>query len=245
MASKRRYRFRRRRRIPKRYYSKTKKMVTGQSPTLLERIATGAGSVARVAKAVLPIVSAINTEEKYVDIAINVNAYSPGTNDQIIALTSPITQGTADTERIGNSVLLRSIYIRGLLQWTSATGSYVGVSRFILFCWKGDVQNNPPTAAKIFENPTQFFSMLNKDYSEQIVVIKDKVVNHAAPFTTAGVFGIKFFKIYKSLNWHARWDGTTNNDGTTNHLFLLVRGAGTSTTPSNMVAYSRLHFTDN
>jgi len=36
------------------YVNKTKKMVTGQGPTLLEQLARGASGVATVAKAVLP-----------------------------------------------------------------------------------------------------------------------------------------------------------------------------------------------
>jgi len=55
------------------YVNKTKKMVTGQGPTLLEQLARGASGVATVAKAVLPIVSAINTEAKYLDVSYSGN----------------------------------------------------------------------------------------------------------------------------------------------------------------------------
>lgn len=242
-----RKRFTRRRAPPRRrIVRKTKKMVTGQGPTLLEKIASGIGGVATVAKAVLPIVAAINTEAKYYDYATTVSAYNPGTNDQIIPLTGGISNGTTDTTRIGNSLLAKDLNIRFSAYWLASTTVYVGETRMIIFAWKENYQDNPPTAAKLFETPADLRSGFNKDYTDQFVVIKDKTFAHNAHISAAVTQGIISSKFYKKLDFHLRFDGTTNVDYTQNHIFMCIRGGGaTSANASTVQLYSRLNFTDN
>lgn len=236
----------RRRKIPQKYHSKTKQMVTGSGPTLLEKIASGAGSIAKVAAAVLPAISMINTEQKYSDLAATVQAYNPGTNDSIQALSYSIAQGTTDVSRIGNSVLLKDFYIKGYVQWTASTTIHFGITRLMFFVWKANVQDNPPTVAKLFENPNDLNSPVNKDYSDQFVVIKDKWFSHQAQISAATLQSPKLVKMYKPLNFHARWDAGTTADSTLNHLYFILRGgAATSANQSQFTYYSRVNFTDN
>lgn len=232
-------------------YSKTKKMVTGHGPTLLEQMASGAGAVAKLATAVAPVIAAVNTELKYVDNAGSVTAHSPGTGDQIIHLSANLINGTQDNQRIGNSILAKDIQLRQALNFTSSVGPPVVVGlhcRAMLICWKENYKVNAPTAAKIFEVPSNLYSALNKDYSDQFVVIKDKFFTMNAgsiPASTA-IQGFTQMKWYKNLGFHMRFDGINGTDATQNHLFLILRssasGAGTAL---QSTYYARLNFTDN
>ena len=110
--------------------NRVKRTVQGQGETMVEKIASGAGQVAKLASAVLPAIMAINTEHKYYDQTAAVTAYTPGTNDQILYLSNAIAQGTTDITRIGNSILAKDLQLRMALSFISTLGSpnVVGVS---------------------------------------------------------------------------------------------------------------------
>lgn len=239
--------FRRRRRGGFKNYSKSKKLVTGHGPTMLEKIANGVGTAAKVASAVLPAISAINTELKYFDISQSLPAYNPGTNDQIVNITQGIAQGTTDQTRIGNSLLAKDLYLKAFIYWTATSAVPFGVSRLTLICWKDNVQNNAPTIGKVFQSTTDINSAINKDYSDQFVVLKDKMFTHNMSVALTGTQqAVHVFKWYKKLNWHLRYAGATTTSGTVNHIYLIFRGgAPTSANQSGINVYSRLNFTDN
>lgn len=222
-------------------------MVTGHGPTMIDRIAGTASSVGRLARAVAPVIAAINTEHKYFDLSANGGAYNPGTNDAIINLTQGIAQGTTDITRIGNSILAQNIAIRLMLAWTPTVGSVLNsFARVIILVWKENIQLNAPTAAKLFEQPAFFHSPFNKDYTDQFVVVKDKIIPMEAQINVAATQSPKFLKMFKKLDYHIRWIAGGTTDGSVNHVYLIVRGADISV--SNSVAYnyySRLNFTDN
>jgi len=235
--------------IPQKYYSKTKKMVTGESPTLLENIATGAGHVASIARAVLPALSMINTELKYFDKTATVSAYNPGTNDQAIIVTQGIAQGTSDITRIGNSILAKNIQIRFALNFPATLGApnIMGIHcRAMLLCWKPNLQVDGPSVAKIFEAPNNLYSPVNKDNSDNFVVIKDKFFTLNSQSSVAATAGFMTMKWYKDLNWHMRYQAGSTADETTNHLVLILRSSSTGATNAlGVTYYARLNYTDN
>lgn len=234
-----------RRRNPYRQ-AKTKTMVTGKPPTLLERMASGAGQVALLAKAVSPMIGAINTEHKYVDTVATMSAYDPGTSDSI-QLISSISQGTDDNQRIGNSILAKDVTVKVLSAYLADDSHTATHMRFTLLVWKANANSNPPTIAKLFETPAQLHSAFNKDYTDQMVILKDKIWGENVGYEPTGVqvSSARAFKIFKKLNFHMRWLNATTGI-TENHLYLVARcGTPTSTNQGNFYIYSRLNFTDN
>lgn len=229
-------------------YTKAKKMVTGRGPTLLDKIASGVGSVARLATAVAPAIAAINTEHKYYDQTAVVSASQPGTNDNLINLTQNIVQGVNDTNRIGNSILAKDIQIRLAINFNSTVGTpnVLGAHcRMMLICWKENIQQNAPDVNKIFEDASNLYSPVNKNNSDSFVVIKDKFFSLNNSSGLAGSSGFTHMKLYKPLNWHIRWEGSTGNQGTQNHVYLIMRCANGSGSALSTTYYSRLNFTDN
>jgi len=230
-------------------YSRTKKMVTGHGPTMLESIASGVGSVAKLAMAVAPAIAAINTESKYYDQVSTLTSYSPGTNDSLINLTQAIAQGLDDTNRIGNSILAQDLQLRLAHSFTQTAGAPNVNSifcRMMLICWKENLQANAPTIAKIFESPNNIYSLINKDNSDQFVIMKDKFFCLNAQSGLPGSQAFQTAKLYKKLNWHLRFNGTGTAAGTQNHVYLLLRSSATgAATALNTTYISRLNYTDN
>lgn len=224
-------------------------MVQGHGPTLLEKIASGAGSVAKLATAVAPIISMINTEQKYQDKTAAVTAFNPGTSDNLICLTNNLAQGTNDYQRIGNSVLAKDLQFRGAINFTATTGTpnITGIHcRLTMFCWKEDATINPPSAAKLFESPTNLYSCFNKNYTPAFVVMKDKFFSLNNSNGLPGASDFRTLKIFKKLDWHLHWFDGGVNDITQNHVYVILRSS--ATTSSNALAmtyYSRVNFTDN
>jgi len=243
-----------RRQAPKRRvnYSRTKELVVGHGPTLLERIASGVGSAAKLATAVAPIIEAINTESKYHDETAAFTSYNTATNADVRCLTDGITQGVTDETRIGNSILAQDLQIRLAISQPVThnavpSNSILGTfHRVIIFVWKIN-DFGGPTVAKLLEDPTNIYSPMNKDYTDQFVVMKDKhmVLNAQMPpvQSTVTVFH-RSMKYYKKLNWHMRWDDAGND--VANHVWMLTMSTVTGATNAvGTTFYSRLNFTDN
>lgn len=223
-----------------------KKMVTGQGPTMLEKLAAGVGGVASVAKAVLPAIAAINTEVKYSDKTAAVNAYTPGTNDVIVALTDQLAQGVTDVTRIGNSIKAQDLQVRLAMNFTSSATVLGLHCRMMLIVWKDNAQLNPISAAKIFESATNLYSPLNKDYTDQFVVIKDKFFSMNNASGAAQTVAFQTMKLFKKVDFHIFYDGATGGNATTNHIYLVLRSSATGIgTSLQATYYSRLNFTDN
>lgn len=230
-------------------YSKAKKMVTGHGPTMLDQIASGVGSVAKLATAVAPAIAAINTEAKYYDQTASVLAHTPGTSDQVINLTQGIAQSLTDSGRIGNSVLAKDLQVRLAYNFNSVidAANVLGIHcRMSLICWKENIQLNQPTALKLFESPTNLYSAWNKDYTDQFVVMKDKFFSLNNSSGQPGSVAFTAAKIFKKIGWHLRWDGGLTSDGTQNHIYLILRSSSSgSTSALSTTYYSRLNYTDN
>lgn len=224
---------------------KTKTMVTGKPPTLVEKIASGVGSVATLARAVAPAIAAINTELKYVDGVVTNNPSVPGTNDTIQLLSS-IVQGTDDNQRIGNSILAKDITVKLIADYIADATTFSVWYRFTLLVWKANANSNTPNISKIFEQPNVIHSAFNKDYTDQMVILKDKIIpfNLQVVLTGNQSAGAIFLKIYKKLNFHMRWLNATTGV-TENHVYLVSRFSEAVGNQATVAIYSRLNFTDN
>lgn len=218
---------------------KTKKLVTGQTqPTMLEKIASGIGAAASVAKAVLPIVSAINTESKYIDVAAN--AGIPIGTPTLQTLTA-IAQGTDENNRIGNSVLLKHINIR-ISFIPNFTADAYNLMRYIIFVDKQQ-SGTPPTAAQLLTTPGNIDSPFNRNYTDRFVILKDKrLVASQTGLITSSIFQ----KVFKRLNFHTRFIGTSSANASmgNNTVYFFAVSTQVINAPTAFI-YSRINFTDN
>lgn len=229
---------RRGRKRPYKRIAKTKALVTGQTqPTLIEKIASGIGSAASVAKAVLPIVQAINTELKFID------SYATGQSVSNTPSIQPVTytaQGTDEQNRIGNSILSKDLNLKLTLQ-PNYLASDFNRMRLIVFVDKGQ-RGTLPTIAELLQNTSYLLdSGFNKNYSDRFVIIKDKKFS----LIKYGFQELQM-KVYKKLNFHIRYIGTSAATASAgeNQVYFVVIG-DTSTNLPSYSFYSRVNFTDN
>lgn len=233
-------------------YSKLKKLVTGEGPTLLEKISGGVGAVADVAKAVLPAIMAINTELKYYDETASFVSYNTASAPDLRCLTDALTQGTGDSNRIGNSILAKNIQIRLAMSMPFSANANPPIlgqhHRFMILCWKFN-DSGGPSVAKILESPSNIYSAINKDYSDQFVILKDKFMTFNCNFGTSSAGTVqtgdfKALKYFKDLQFHLRWNDAGN--AIANHIYIL--SMSTASSINNAIGttfYSRLNYTDN
>lgn len=248
MAYKRNYK----RRAPVRRYAvnRTKKMVTGHGPTMLETMARGAGSLAKLAGAVMPIVAAINTEEKFLDVPAGGTATA---SVPIINCLNSCSQGITESTRIGNSILARNLNIRFSLNqvWATADSAIAPRIRITLFSDKSQ-GGTPPTIAQVYQSSSSNISAFNKNYSDRFVIIKDKVicppVNYGGGIPVTGGAYQMVFKFFKKLDFHIRFLGTDNQAASNgqNSIYLIVwTNSDDASAITTLTYYSRLNFTDN
>jgi len=223
---------------PKRRIARTKALVTGQTqPTMLEKIAGGLGAAANVARAVMPIVSAINTEQKFID------AYATGQSISTTASIQPLSytaQGTDEQNRIGNSILAKDLNLKLTLTPNYIAADYNRM-RLIVFVDKSQ-RGTLPTLSELLQNTSYpLDSSFNKNYTDRFVIIKDKRFQ----LIKYGITPLEL-KLYKKLNFHVRYIGTTLATASAgeNNIYFVVLGD----TAANLPTYSffaRLNFTDN
>lgn len=228
-----------RKRRPRMVGGKTKKLVTGQrQPTMIEKIAGGFGAAASVAKAVLPIISAINTENKYNDLIYN--ATIPIATPTMVPLNL-LAQGADENERIGNSILLRDMNMR-LSFIPDFTAVDYQLVRYIIFVDKQQ-QGTAPTAAQLLTTPANIDTPFNRNYSDRFVIIKDKRLVLAKNNLASNTI---FQKIYKKLQFHARYIGQNGVPAElgNNALYLFAVSASVGNPPT-LYVYNRINFTDN
>ncbi len=130
-------------------------------------------------------------------------------------------QGTTKTTRVGNRIVVKSIFIRGKLAFLGFLGAgglntRSNRARIIILI---DHQCNGllPVAADILEDPTLLDSFRDTDNSSRFTVLYDKViVSHPqVQMDSAGNYAtfdrIHSFSFYKKLNMLCRYDGTTSD----------------------------------
>lgn len=196
-------------------------------------VRAGVAAMPYVLRSIKMMKTMINSEEHYKDISNNTTFTSAGD----IQFLSGIAQGDTDITRSGNKVLLKDILFRVNINSNSATQNTT--VRMILFVDK-ECDGANPTVAQLLTSASPL-SPLNMDFSKRFVIISDKLMS----FSNTGQQE-RTFKIYKTLNFHALFDGNlvTVADAKENHIFALF----ISDTAANNPGYSytsRIKFYDN
>lgn len=188
----------------------------------------------RALKVALDVKKLLNVEFKVRDT--NEVTTTPDSSGEVISLNH-LTQGDAESQRSGNSVLNKSIQLR----WTctphaSATNTYM---RMILL---KDIRPNGTVAtiSNILQE-ARINSYLDRQQFGRFHVLHDVLIamNGSSHDNTIG-------KIYKKLQFHTKYQGsgTTENDINAGQLLLLLISNEATNVPS--IKYScRIRFIDN
>lgn len=165
-------------------------------------------------KGVKYIKSMINAEKKAIDLPIALTAVN---STPIITLLTGVATGTDETNRDGRSILVKSVYMRGIVQ----RGAVDAIIRIILLIDKSP-NGIMPVASDILlsaTGPGWVVAPLNQDNAgSRFKIICDKTIS-----LSSGTATTKELNVFRKLNHHAKYDGTSSaiTDTTTGHLFAL------------------------
>lgn len=195
------------------------------------------------------VASIINSEKKFHDTSIN---YNPDVNASITCLTN-MSQGSTEVTRTGNTVALKSLELRGWLKWDDTTAN--GIMEYVRVALVVDYNNNagtPPTYTDIWLNSDPHVNFRNMDNRRRFKVLMDKVYSADGQKHIRLVEKFKRFKMKKdkhgnpTVSTKVYFDGSTGNDYTKNHIFLVIMGSSaTAQTASATSFVSRIRYYDN
>lgn len=221
----------------KRYTRRYKK----KSGTNYARMASQAWQMGKIAMGLL------NSEKKYIDI--NNTSQNAATGGAVFNMT-PITAGTAETNRVGGSVLLKSLLLRINIHYNTIATTDQQL-RIMVVRPLDDMDGATPSIGNILQvaTPVQnITSPLNMDNIGKYKVYMDGV--YTVQVNKPSVQLNKYFTFKNDKNnmgiatvgQHATWDAAGNTEH--GQLWLIVIGS-TNTNPASWDYYSRVRFIDN
>lgn len=176
----------------------------------------------------------VNSEMLHTDTSLTL-----GSNQSQIFSLCQIAQNDTDTGRTGNSILLRNIYIRGLLEINPT----VSANSRVMIALVKDTQQIADTTPAVLDvfNTNSPESMLKLGTSGRFKVLYRKT--YVLSPASGGRNAIEFTKYWK-LYQHIRYNGSANTDVQKNGYYLVVISSEVVNYPSVSLT-SRLGYHDN
>lgn len=190
----------------------------------------------------------VNCEWKYKDTTFSgVNVTSGGT----ITCLSDMAQGDDDENRSGNSVMAKSLLVRGSFGRNSGGDAYQFL-RVIVFKDMNDENDTAPTLGNLLDTTTAgvaIYSPLNKDI-ERFWILADRTfttdsTDPQAEFKFFHRFGLlKDRKGNRTIGQHVTFNGASATDTSKGHIYILLLGNSSANYPT-FTGMSRFNFVDN
>lgn len=229
------------------YRKKTVRKTYRKKPTVgwYDRKYSAMDMARKALKNVHYIKGMINCEKKYNDqsnILMNQSINTSG----VIQLISGIPQGDGDSQRDGNSVLARSLLIRGSLNSNMATGAIQNqVVRMIIFQDKNVSGGVTPTVSDILEaanvgTERAPFSPLNVHINGRVKILRDRLLKTIKTQDTGMMIVNEYIKLYTHLKFNGSL-GTNVSGGAIYALFVN----GNDSWPCEADLLTRIGFYDN
>lgn len=194
------------------------------------------GGKALMAPSVASVAQAAWSGVKYLRTLVNSEAHVlDASHSSVLVANTPvifhfnaIAQGDGQSNRMGNSVLMRSIH-RTEYTTTAVANTLV---REILFLDKQQISDTAPVATDILESGGPV-SLYNKLSINRFKILEDKIYTLSSAQRTGMVL-----RNSKKLNVHATYNGGATNDIQKNGLYkLIVADTAASTTGSYRLFY--------
>lgn len=151
-----------------------------------------------------------------------------------------IPQGDGPSERTGNSILLRNIYIRGSIQINSSTLANTRVSLVLL---KDTQQPSDllPIMSDIFQDYTDPETMLSTTTFGRYKILWRR--NYVLTPVSGGKNAVEIIKYWKVYD-HVRYNGTTSSDIQKNGYYLVMLTSEITNYPT-IILNTRIGYRDN
>lgn len=210
--------------------------VVGRGLGLAQKHLTSKGSVAHKALSLArKVADAVNIEYKDIEDKRTVTPNWAGT---IISLVNGISQGVGNAQRVGDSLKMQRLTVRGYCNITSAAAN-VEYMRLIVFI---DKSNTIANCADLLDTASSTFVSLspkNDQTKYNTVILYDQ------PFKMikSTVNEIVPFEINLPIDLHVNYS-TGSTDVRTNDLKVAFIGQTTAATGGSFVWFSNLSYTD-
>lgn len=166
---------------------------------------------AKAWKGVRYIRGLVNSEMFYKDTTATIG----GAQSNITSLTD-IAVGDGTSSRTGNSILLRSVYIRGFVELNPAVTLDTRIT-IALVQDKQQVSDTSPTVAQMFTSTTDAQSTIQRDTG----IGRFKILWRKTLVLTPGNNNAQLLQKYIKLYSHIRYNGTASSDIQKNGLYLV------------------------
>lgn len=162
----------------------------------------------------------VNSERMYLDNTLTLAS----NQSQIFGLTG-LAQGDASNNRTGNSILLRSIYVRGRMEINASVTSNTRIT-LILVKDKQQIADTTPAITDIVGSTTDPDTLMNRNTAGRFKVLWRK--NYILSTAAGGRPAIELNKYWKLYD-HVRFNGTANTDLQKNgYYFIVITSEGTN-----------------
>lgn len=189
----------------------------------MPRISAGHKSRASAGRRALRKVNAVekrlNSDPKWITTVLDATPDSTGTSVSLF----PISQGTDESERIGDRILVKSILIKGIALQNASASAGTQVRMVLVQDMHGNT--TAPTIVEVFGSVANMQQNLPRLFGSQEVsrfkVLMDKMIIFQAAGNNRSIQKINYFKRFKTpLN--VGYTGTGATDEGHNHVYLLV-----------------------
>lgn len=160
------------------------------------------------------------------------------TNSGGVLHVTSVAQGDGDSARTGNSILARSVNIKGVLKYNSVGTVFAQPCRLIVVIDTQQVGDASPTVATVLEQATTY-SHINSDTAGRFKVLYNRVYN-----LNSGTAAAIPFQINIPMRHHVRYNGTLSTDIQKGGIYFLYMSNESSTYPT-MDYECRLSYHDN
>lgn len=204
----------------------------------INNLADSAAKIFGLQKQVDLMKGLINVEKKFIDVE---NTATLPTSSGVIEVLNDIPAGDDAEERNGNSILAKYITLNGRIVINpSATTTFVR----ILVVVDKHGQGTPPTLAQLLQDASinrNLTSRMNIDNVDRFYVLFNRLI----PLNNNGN-GTKVFKMYRKLNFHLKYDGTSTGSYDSNAIYCVMISDQLVTDPTPFINWhSRIAFYDN
>ena len=185
-------------------------------------------------------------EKKTIDI--DIGSYNMGTSLNIVTLLNGVAQGTDFTNRIGRTIVIHSVFIRGQILPTDASTLFNPAR--ILFVYDMQTNGATPAATDILKQDAGL-GQLNLNNRSRFKVFYDRTfpigqITNTATQTYAAGPNYAVFKKYKKCNFLTVFSGTgaTVASIQSGAIWMVTCGNGTAAECALLQASIRVRFLD-
>jgi len=139
-----------------------------------------------------------------------------------VQFLTPMPQDDTVAGRTGNSILLKSIYLKGVITWNSSNSGQ------IIKCWmvqdNQQVAGTAPSFANVF-NSRDVISMRNRNTLDRFTILDTKTYQQNESKDS------QLIDLYKDFQHHVKWYGTGGGDIQKGGIYLLFVSNKTTDLP--------------